>query len=105
VELKESVTHLDAATAPAVASQDPPSDQVAAAFIVTVIIVGIVAVDVWPEESETASTESASTETKSARVKAASVEAAAPGVKTASSPVEAATSMPAASAASECDAR
>jgi hypothetical protein len=44
--VKESVTDFDATAAPAVASQNPPSDQIAAALVVITIIVGIVTVGV-----------------------------------------------------------
>jgi hypothetical protein len=91
--VKESVTDLDATAAPAVASQDPPSDQIAAALVVITIIVGIVTVGVWTEKAEPAPAKSASAKAKSATVKAAS------------SPVESATSVPAASTASECPGR
>jgi hypothetical protein len=98
--VKESVTDLDTATAPAVASQDPPSDQIAAALIVITIIVGIATVGVWAEKAEPAPAKSASAKAKSATVKAAAT-----CVKTASSPVESATSVPATSTASECPSR
>jgi hypothetical protein len=82
------------------ASQDPPSDQIAAALVVITIIVGIVTVGIWPEKAEPAPAKSASAKAKSATVKAAAT-----CVKASSSPVESATSVPAASTASECPGR
>jgi hypothetical protein len=98
--VKESVTDLDTAIAPAIANQDPPSDQIAAALVVITIIIGIATVGVWTEKAEPAPAKSASAKGESATVKAAAT-----CVKAASSPVESATSVPAASTASECPGR
>jgi hypothetical protein len=109
--VRESVTDLDAAVAPAVASQDPPGDQIAAALVVIAIIVGIATVGVWAEKAESAPAKSASAKAKSATVKAAAtcVKATSSAVESASAvepaTSESATSVPAASTASKCPGR
>ncbi len=77
--VEESVTDLDTAIAPAIANQDPPSDQIAAALVV--ITIGIATVGVWAEKAEPAPAKSASAKGESATVKAGAT-----CVKAASSP-------------------